>query len=191
MELGDWSGADTPSESSAFLYGDEHVHRVYRHRQTGQTLTLWMVYTKDGSDRSHHPEVCMRTIGCVEERDLRTELPLADQPQPAQRFFFRNRDGRAGQWVYHWYYIFCEAPSDQPLTVWQRLLEKGGRKRSGMTVEIFAPQLTEGDATRTDDFARQLDHTLKTHLPVGAIRGSQRGSFLLVGESRIVDNAVP
>ena len=190
-ELGDWSGADTPVENSSFLYGDEHLHRVYRHRRTGQTLTVWMIYTEDGRDRSHHPEVCLRAIGCVEERDQRAALPVDGHDQPVQRFFFRNSSGRAGQWVYYWYYVFREATSDQPPTVWQRLLEKGGRMRSGMTVEIFAPQLADGDAARTDDFTRQLDRVLQAHLPDGAVRGSLRGSFLMVGDSRIVDNAPP
>ena len=190
-ELGEWSGTDTPVENSSFLYGDEHLNRIYRHRRTGQTLTVWMIYTEDGRDRSHHPEVCMRSIGCAEEPDQRSALPLEGHPQPAQRFFFRNRSGRAGQWVYYWYYVFREAASDQPPTAWQRLLEKGGRMRSGMTVEIFAPQLTDGDAARTDDFTRLLDHALQPHLPSGAVRGSQRGAFLMVGDSRIVENAPP
>ena len=190
-ELGEWLGVDTPVENSAFLYGDEHLNRVYRHRRTGQTLTVWMIYTTDGRDRSHHPEVCMRSIGCAEELDQRSALPLEGHPQPAQRFYFRNSSGRAGQWVYYWYYVFREAAPDQPPTAWQRLVEKGGRMRSGMTVEIFAPQLTDGDAARTDDFTRQLDHALQTHLPNGAVRGSLRGSFLIVGDGRIVDNAPP
>ena len=190
-ELGEWSGADTPVENSAFLYGDEHLHRVYRHRRSGQTLTVWMIYTEDGRDRRHHPEVCMRDIGCVEERDQRAALPVAGHDQPVQRFFFRNPGGRAGQWVYYWYYVFREATSDQPPTVWQRLLEKGGRMRSGMTVEIFAPQLADGDAARTDDFTRQLDRALQTHLPERAVRGSLRGSFVLVADGGIVENAPP
>ena len=190
-ELGEWLGADTPVENSSFLYGDEHLNRVYRHARTGQMVTVWMIYTEDGRDRSHHPEVCMRAIGCVEEFEQRTELPLTDHPQPAQRFFFRNPGGRAGQWVYYWYYVFREAASNQPPTAWQRLLEKGGRMRSGMTVEIFAPQLADGDAARIDDFTRQLDRALQSHLPQRAVRGSQRGSFLLVGDARIVENAPP
>jgi EpsI family protein len=191
QELGDWSGAETPLENSSVLYGDEHLHRVYRHRRTGQTLTAWMIYTEDGRDRAHHPEVCMRAIGCAEVREQRSVLPLPGHNQPVQRFFFQNSDGRAGQQVYYWYYVFREPIGGDPLSIWQRLLERAGRKRSGMTVEIFAPHLADGDVVGTDDFVQRLDHALQACLPEGAVRGSLRGSFLLVGGTRIVDNTIP
>jgi hypothetical protein len=64
--------------------------------RTGQTLTLWMIFTTDGRDRGHHPQVCMRTIGCQEDESRMTTVALPGEGSPADRF---TSAGRAGMLV--------------------------------------------------------------------------------------------
>ena len=185
LELGDWQGADTPVQNSTFLYGDAHLNRIYRDQRTGQSLTVWMVYTSDGRDRAHHPEVCMRAVGCLEQPDQRAALPVDGDEQSVQRLFFNNPDGRSGQWVYYWYYVFRDADPPASPTIWQRLSERAGRKRSGITIEVFAPQDAGAEVDRIDDFVRRLDRALQIHLPERAVRGSSRGAYLMIGGPRV------
>jgi exosortase/archaeosortase family protein len=53
-----WTGVDTPVSKDYFLYGDDHLNRVYRNDQTGQTVTLWMIYTTDETEATTLKSAC-------------------------------------------------------------------------------------------------------------------------------------
>ena len=185
-QLGDWIGVDTPVARREFLYGDDHLNRTYRRRGTGQLLTLWMVYTDDGRDRGHHPEVCLRTIGHTEEREQRQPISVPGDGAPVERFFFKRPSGQSGQWIYHWYYVFRDAFDMQPSpTWWQRLQHNLRFNRSGLSVEIFAPKFTDSDRDAADAFARRVAEHLQPHLPTTAVRRTARGDYLIVDGGRL------
>ena len=186
-KLGDWNGVDTPVSKREFLYGDEHLNRTYRHRGTGQTLTLWMVYTDDGRDRGHHPEVCMRAIGHAEAREQRQSVTVPGAGAPAERFFFRRPNGQSGQWVYHWYYVFRDAFDVQSSpSLWQQVQRNLRFHRSGLSVEVFAPKLSDTDGDAADDLVRRVAGHLEQHVPRTADRRTVRGDYLIVGGGRVV-----
>ena len=185
-ELGNWIGVDTPVAKREFLYGDEHLNRTYRHRGTGQLLTLWMVYTDDGRDRGHNPEVCLRSIGHTEEREQRQSVPVPGDGAPVERFFFRRPNGHSGQWIYHWYYVFRDATDLQPSpTWWQRLQSNLRFHRSGLSVEVFAPKFSNSDRDAADEFARRVAEHLQPHVPTTAVRRTARGNYLIVGSGKL------
>jgi len=136
--IGDWIGTDTPVERDYFLYGDDHLHRTYVNRQTRKVVTVWMVYTTDGRDRGHNPEVCMRSAGCQESLDKRTTVDLPGEGAPAEQFYFRQQSGRTGEWVTYWYHVFEPSIDDRNKTSpTAKLVERFRRVRSGITIELF------------------------------------------------------
>lgn len=182
--LGEWTGLETPVGSKSSLYGDEHLHRTYRNAVTGQTVVLWMIYTVDGRDRGHFPEVCMRAIGNTEVREQQAALAVEGHAAPVRRLYFRRPTDRAGQWVYHWYYVLPDRAVELGLPSWKRWLWRQRGVRSGLTLEVFAPEHTDRDAQAADDLMRQVDHAIQAWLPDTAVRGSRRGDFLLIQDGR-------
>ena len=186
-ELGDWVGVETPVARREFLYGEEHLHRVYRQRETGQTVTLWMVYTDDGRDRAHYPEVCLRTIGHTEERDQRQSVAVPGPGEPVKRYYFRRPSGQAGQWVYHWHYLFRDQFDLLASPHWWQRLQRSLRfHRSGLSVEVFAPKFSEVDREAADEFVRRVAEQLPEFVPETALRHTTRGNYLILGGGRFV-----
>lgn len=179
LQLGRWTGQEAPVEREYFLYGDEHLNRVYVNRQTGQTLTLWMVYTTDGRDRGHHPQACMRAIGCQEVPDRKTTVPLPGEGEPAERFYFQQPSDGSGRWVSYWYHVFDTGEVRQHAGL-LRILAPPPSQRSGLTAEIFADELSPEDATGADEFAAIVEQALQSGmLPQITRRDHRRGSYLM------------
>jgi exosortase len=151
-ELGPWVGQDTPVEREYFLYGDDHLNRIYVNRKTGQTLTLWMVYTTDGRNRIHHPRVCMKAIGCQEVVDRTQQVSLGNSGQPALQLYFRQPANGSGQWVVYWNHALdLGVPIEHsPLL---NCLAAPPSKRSGLTLQVFAPDLAPADSQGATEFA--------------------------------------
>jgi len=186
-ELAGWTGEDTPVSKEYFLYGDDHLNRVYRHDKTGQTLTLWMIFTADGRDRGHNPQVCMRSTGCQEDESRMTTVPLPGDGSPADRFYFRKPSGNAGQWVTYWYHVFdSEITAGASVGKLASYLKAFRRGRSGMTVQLFIPDRAESDAAAADEFAAAVEATLAHQLlPAETRRSTRRGAFLMVGNNTL------
>lgn len=183
--LAGWTGIDAPVSREYFLYGDDHLNRVYRHDATGQTLTLWMIYTTDGRDRGHHPQVCMRSFGCQEDEGRKATVALPGEGQPADRFYFRRPAGTAGEWVTYWYHLF-RSPVETEVTPgsMQALLGKFRTGRSGMTIQLFIPDRTEADSAAAAAFAAAVEATLADHLlPTYTTRSTHRGAFAIFNEN--------
>ena len=162
-ELGPWIGQDTPVAREYFLYGDDHLNRVYVNRDTGQALTLWMVYTKDGRDRIHHPRICMKAIGCQEVVDQTQQLTLPGSGQSALRLYFRQPANGSAQWVVYWNHVFDAGKPVEHSPVLD-LLAAPPSHRSGLTIEVFAPELTTADAAGADEFAARVNTAMQKSL---------------------------
>lgn len=186
--IGDWVGTDTPVARDYFLYGDDHLHRTYVNRKTRQAATLWIIYTKDGRDRGHNPEVCMRSAGCQETLDKRTTVDLPGDGEPADRFYFRQQSGRTGEWVTYWYHVFEPlGDSQEKSSPLKTLVERFQRIRSGVTVELFFSEQTEADVSAADELARGIESSLQYLLPPETRRSSRRKSFLMVTDTVVRD----
>ncbi len=185
--LAGWTGIDTPVSRDYFLYGDDHLNRVYRNDQTGQTVTLWMIYATDGRDRGHHPQVCMRAFGCQEDETRKTTVMLPGEGSPADRFYFRKISGKTGEWVTYWYHVFLAASeAEAPADSMNSLLSKFRKGRSGLTIQLFVPERTEADAAAADEFVAAVEATIAAQLlPPLTRRSTRRGAFVIVTDATL------
>lgn len=176
LVLGEWQGADQPVEQRQ-QYADEHLHRTYVHASRGQSLVLWMAYSRTGADRGHHPEVCMAVAGQPEDTSVRRTLPLAGSGEPVQQYRFGLPGER--QWVFYWHYTL---PSEEPphLDAIQRLRRRVVERPASITIEVFAPEHMPEDAEGAQEFVRLVDAALQAHLPAGARRGSTREPVIML-----------
>jgi len=171
FELGDWLGVDEEVENKLWLYGDEYVRRKYTHRTRHQDIFVWLVYSGEGEDRGHHPEICLRVAGIAEDPAQRTTLAVDGHAAPVQQYRF----GVVGatQWVFYWYYTL---PSERlaELTDLQRFYQRLHRRPSSTTLEVFAPERDPEDGNYAREFVKLLDAAIQSHVGPNAVRGSQR-----------------
>lgn len=170
LELGDWQGQDVEISDTS-LYGDDHLKRVYVHRPTGQQVTLWIAYSKDGKDRGHHPEICLAVLGQSEDKSAQGAIEVPGHAAPIQQF----RYGRPGQsqWIYYWHYTL-KAEKGPETTELQRIYQRSQRRFSSITLEVFAPHVHPTTRDLAVEFVTLVDTTFQNHLPKTAIRGSNR-----------------
>lgn len=176
LVLGEWQGQDQPVQERE-RYADEHVRRTYVHAASGQSVLLWLAYSRVGSDRGHHPEVCMAVAGQPEDKSVRQTLPLPGHGEPVQQYRFGVLGQR--QWVFYWHYTL---PSLEPrgLSALQRLRRRLVGREASLTIEVFAAENAADDAELVREFVRLIDAALQAHLPPGARRGSTRDPVILL-----------
>jgi exosortase len=181
-QLGSWTGRDVAVNREYFLYGDAHLNRVYINAETGQSVTLWMVYTTDGRDRGHHPQACMRAIGCQEVPERNATVALPGDGAAAKRFYFQDPADGSGRWVSYWYHVFDTGERQQRTDLLKHLAPPPSR-RSGLTAQIFATELTPADAIAADEFATLVEQALQAStLPENTRRDHRRGSYLMTAD---------
>ncbi|MCS6865226.1 MAG: exosortase/archaeosortase family protein [Gemmataceae bacterium] len=119
---------------------DDLLVRVYQNAD-GELAHVYMVYSRAGEDRKHHPEICIRDVnGSPEDLSFRRRVPLGPEGVQAQRFRFQKGVGRVTV-VYYWHYTLVPAP--QPgLTRWQQWHQRIG---------ITAPSITAQVSLGSDD----------------------------------------
>ncbi|MCR4412361.1 MAG: exosortase, partial [Thermoguttaceae bacterium] len=171
LVLGPWRGNDEPLRDQRLLYADEHLQRTYRHVERSQALSVWLVYSREGADRGHHPEVCMRVAGKPEDVPARRELAVDGGKAPIQRYRF----GRPGdyQWVFYWHYTLPPG-EDSGVHRLQRLYQRLRKRPSSLTIEVFAPEYSPDDVRYVEEFVRQLDETIRPLVGPDGVRGSRR-----------------
>jgi len=170
LALGNWRGEELPVEEKIQI-GDEHLRRNYRHAETGQVVSLWMVYSATGEDRGHHPEVCMAVAGQPEDRSARTICQLPGQSAPAQQYKFGV--GSQSQWVFYWHYTL-PSEGEGAWTPWQQLYRRLRQRPASVTVEVFAPCVIDEQANAARDFVQLVDAAVQAHVGSRAERGSER-----------------
>ncbi len=171
LVLGPWRGHDEPLRDPRAVYADEHLQRTYRHVERSQALSIWLVYSREGADRGHHPEVCMRVAGKPEDVPARRELAVDGGKAPIQRYRF----GRPGdyQWGFYWHYPLPPAEGSGVHRL-QRLYQRLRKRPSSLTIEVFAPEYSPDDVRYVEEFVRQLDETVRPLVGPNAVRGSRR-----------------
>lgn len=170
LELGDWTGRDMPIDEQ-LQFADDALHRIYRHRATGQQVTLWIAYSAIAADRGHHPEVCMAVLGKPENRARRGLLSLPGHAVPAQRLHF----GQANEatWAFYWHYALPRGGAE-PQDFLQRLHRAARQLPPSVTLEVFAEDHSPHALEGAEQFAAAIDGAIQPLVGTGARRGHAR-----------------
>lgn len=178
--LGPWEGKDLKIGEREAGVGDEAVKRVYVDPVRRQRLTLWMVYSKVGADRSHHPEVCMAVAGFPEDRSARRAFAVRGHPEPIVQYRF-GRTGRRMR-VFYWYYTLPGGATGE-LDGLQRHYRRTHFRPSSVTLEVFAAE-NECDEAAAREFVARVDAAVQSHVGKGAVRESRRIPVTVINEAR-------
>jgi exosortase len=182
-----WRGRDLVESCAATrarlpFQADDLLVRGYQNTD-GAVVQLYMVYSRAGEDRKHHPEICIRDVsGSPEDVSFRKAVPLnSEHSTTAQRFRFQPGGGRAVV-VYYWHYTPVPLP-DPGRSRLQTLYLRVGMTAPSITVQVTA---ATDDSLVLDSIERQLlpsldfaahnrilpleTETGSNRLPIGLIR---------------------
>lgn len=144
---------------------DDLLSRYYQ-AKGGPLLNVYIVHSRTGEDRLHHPEICIREArGAPEDFRARTRLQLGDDSKRSvQRFRFQTGTGQYTT-VYYWHYSFepTPRPGQSPL---QLLHQQLATPSPSVTVQVSSnARLAELERVESL-FLPALDDRLQTeHLP--------------------------
>ena len=140
---------------------DDLLMRVYQN-STGAFARLYIVHSRAGEDRKHHPEICIRDVsGAPEDIRFREQIPL-NENATAQRFRFQTGATRSVV-VYYWHYTPTPTPNPDQTRL-QSLHQRIG---------VTAPSVTVQVSVGTDD-KRTLDSVEKQLLPAIDLAARQK-----------------
>lgn len=99
----------------------------------------YMVYSRAGEDRKHHPEICVRDVsGAPEDLPFRKTVPLsADGTRQAARFRFITGVGQSVV-VFYWHYTLTPN-ADPGRSKLQDLHQRIGVTAPSITVQVSMP----------------------------------------------------
>lgn len=172
-----WQGADDPQTGAIRLpYRTEEIlHRFYTQKDNGVFLDLFSLYSREGDDRKHHPEVCIRDVGGSPEiLEDQKAIPLsADGKRVAMRFRFETGIKQVTT-VYYWHYTF-PIVLQEGQTWMQALHQRTSRPAPSVTILLASnASLDQLDAVEKQ-FLPLLDRELgERHLPPRALVGHNR-----------------
>jgi exosortase len=172
---GAWSGVETdparlPSNTQEYLQAaDDKVCRDYTLDDGRLWCRLWVIHFRDGTDRQHHPEICYKVAGAVEDPAGRDTVDVGDPKAKVARFCYTTKDGPS--YVYYWHYTL-EPEIGPELSLLQRFYLRRTQRLPSVTVEVFTNARSPTDLDRSANFVRQADRELRLCLPPGARMGS-------------------
>jgi hypothetical protein len=182
-----WRGVDLPGlkefRASLPFHADDLVLRGYRELPAGPLVNLYLVHSRSGEDRKHHPEVCIREVtGAPEDLQARGRIYLdAEHQRAVQRFRFRTGTGQYTT-VYYWHYTFEPAPQ-QGQSLIQFLHQRLSQPAPSLTVQVASLASPEELVAVETTFLVVLDANLqKEHLPAGSRLGCDRQPVSLIRE---------
>jgi hypothetical protein len=182
-----WKGQDYPdlAEFRAKLPYDSDaiLWRRYQNAAGDTAVNLYAVFSRQGEDRNHHPEICMReAAGVPEDRSGRAIVYLdGDARRPVQRFRFRTGADQAVT-VYYWHYTFEPAWRDRPSFL-QGLYQNYSRRAPSMTVQASVHGSEQEQETTEKDFLGRVDSALRAaYLPPSARMSCERLPILLLNQ---------
>lgn len=178
-----WVGQDLTEHREATraklpFHADDLLYRGYQ--SAGGAALVYMVHSRIGEDRKHHPEICIRDVsGAPEDVGFRKQVPLAGEGT-AQRFRFQTGPGRVSV-VYYWHYTVSPTP-DAGRTALQNLHLRLGIVAPSVTVQVTVPT---DDAATLESVEKLLIPTLdraarERVLPPGSRAASNRAPIALV-----------
>jgi hypothetical protein len=175
-----WDGVDHPGLPALAgklpYHADDLLFRIYRREPNGPQAELYMVYSRLGDDRKHHPEICIRDVaGAPEDREGRKLIALDKENQRlVQRFRFLIGGARAPVTVYYWHYTL--APLQQTGRSWlQNLYRELRQMPPSMTVQVSTRSAPAEQEAIEREFLVEIDNVIRsTYLPADARIGYER-----------------
>lgn len=177
LQLPHWRGEEREISDPRLRLGDARIRRLYQRGRSGPVIEVWAVYAQDGSDRFHHPEICMAVAGHQEDQAGRQTIPVPGHSAPVQQYRFGSPGKR--KLVYYWHYSLL-APQDDGRDGLQRLYERLHRRPPSLTIQVFVPEQGPRDREQAVEFVREFDAALQAALPPTAERGSRRAPVTIV-----------
>lgn len=161
-------------------FADSFLSRDYASEDA--TLNLYVVYSHDGKDREHHPEICVRDVGgATEDTALRGLVPLDEaDTRIIQRFCFRIGT-QPPTMVYYWHYTFPLADATATLTPLQRLHQEFQQRPPSVTVQVACNGSPAALALVEKEFLPRIDQELRQVLPSGVRLGRERLPIRFLG----------
>ena len=174
-----WVADDSPSPLVTPLYhADEWVGRSYaRAGAAGECLLVYLIYSRTGEDRKHHPEYCLRDARRIPEDDKgRLQVALDhEQRRVVQRYRFRTPTPQPTT-VYYWHYTLDQQTWRRPGQTWlQAMHQRLKQSSASLTVQVSLTARPEAVARVEQSFLQAMDDALTEHfLPSGARLGCAR-----------------
>jgi hypothetical protein len=172
LELGNWVGRDEPVAPEIIKRAQttDYLNRVYESRSwPGVRLTLWLNYSRAGTNLRHTPELCLPSGGWTK---VESQTKVLSVPAPNGEKMLLTRlgyvRGELAEQVGFWYYIFGEGELEnlvRKLPITSRSSHGRATRGSSMTVEIFSPGELDPDGTSLQSFAEVLLAALEPVLP--------------------------
>jgi hypothetical protein len=154
---------------------DDLLYRGYMPAQGGRPVFIYMIYSRQGEDRKHHPEVCVRDAsGATEDLAARRQIALdANGERSVMRFRFRTGAARFTT-VYYWHYTL-EAMSPKSQSFLQALHQRLSQAAPSMTVQVWLDASPDELDVVEKGFLVAVDTALRqNHLPATARIGCNR-----------------
>jgi hypothetical protein len=182
-----WYGQDaenlTEFRAKLPYQADDLMYRGYAPAQGGTPLYLYMIYSRQGDDRKHHPEICVRDAsGAAEDVGARRRIALdAAGERAVMRFRFRTGAARFTT-VYYWHYTLEPMPR-KGQSFLQALHQRVSQAAPSMTAQVWLDASADEQEMVEKGFLVAVDSTLrKDHLPPTARMGCDRLPIALTRE---------
>lgn len=176
-QLGAWTGTAHPEQErieKQAIFADATMLRAYSNK-TGQAVAVYLVYSANGRDRLHHPEICLRDAGGASEWKPGHRLIALDGQgkRSVERLCYeRLRNQRTT--VYYWHYTMIP-PRASDQTLLQRLRWMQQDQWPSITIQV---QTNTTDATSWQSIEEtllpEIDRWMLQQLPAGTQTGTQR-----------------
>jgi hypothetical protein len=149
------------------------ITREFVHTAKPVGVGLYMVYSRTGEDRKHHPEICIREVaGAPEDVSARGKVPLAEAGRACQRFRFLGRADQSTV-VYYWHYRLPPAPADR--SVVQELHQRLAGSSPSVTVQVTLSGQRPDDLTLVETtLLPALDRAIRAATPDGTVVACDR-----------------
>jgi exosortase len=186
VSLGAWAEDETgltklPSSTLAYYESaDDKLYLDFKYEGEGfrgLEARLWMIHFENGEDRKHHPAVCFKVAGDVEDPSGYAEFPVEEGSAPVRRFCFTGN--RGSSYVFYWHYTL-EPTAGPDVSALQRVYLKRIQKLPSVTVEVFTNARSEDDLGKVAEFCKQVHRKMRARLPSGARLGSDVLNIRLV-----------
>jgi hypothetical protein len=174
-----WIGMVHPAEADTRtklpFTPDALLLRTYVKDDHSLALSLYMVHSRQGDDRKHHPEVCIRDVtGAAEDLASRKILFVdAEQKRTIQRFRFQTGPTQYTT-VYYWHYTLPRVPREGETSL-QVMYQRINTPAPSITVQVSLSAEAEQHDAVEKGFLVYLDQALKDqYLPEGTVMACDR-----------------
>jgi exosortase len=172
MSLGKWQGQPHPEAAEVAAqadFADATLTRVYSTKR--HAVALYLVHSRTGRDREHHPEICLRDASGARELP-QGRRDVSFEGGTALRFAYQ-RQGSKRTTVYYWHYTVI--PPRERLSFLQSLYLRQHERLPSVSVQVQV-NLTDPHVWQTIEttFLSEVDREMRRLLPPNIQLGYDR-----------------